>query len=93
MLSNKFLIMSFALFAVIIAASAESSEEKISDRRFRWEGSNDQQEEADEEDGADGDIEADEDGDDAAQDDDTDDDEIVLEEIADSGNDSSQNDA
>ncbi|XP_030569372.1 rRNA biogenesis protein rrp36 [Drosophila novamexicana] len=93
MLSNKFLIMSFALFAVIFAVSAESSEEKISDRRFRWEGSNDQQEEADEEDGADGDIEADEDGDDAAQDDDTDDDEIVLEEIAESDNDSSQNDA
>ncbi|XP_023167749.1 U3 small nucleolar RNA-associated protein 25-like [Drosophila hydei] len=47
MISNKFLIMSLALFALILAASAQDSGEKIADRRFRWVGSNEQEQEDD----------------------------------------------
>ncbi|XP_017863403.1 PREDICTED: prothymosin alpha-B-like [Drosophila arizonae] len=47
MICNKFLIMSIALFALVLVASAEDSGEQIADRRFRWIGSNEQEEEQD----------------------------------------------
>ncbi|EDV97835.1 prostatic spermine-binding protein [Drosophila grimshawi] len=73
MLSNKFLIMSFALFAVIIVVSAEGSEEQISDRRFRWPGSDEQEAEDPNEDN-DNAEEEDDSADDKPTEDDNDDD-------------------
>ncbi|KAM8708532.1 hypothetical protein ACLKA7_015500 [Drosophila subpalustris] len=86
MLSNKFLVMSFALFAVIIAVSGE----EISDRRFRWVGSDEQEPdekkaEAEEDNADDSDDEEDTD---EAQDNDADDNETQDDDETDENNDS-----